>query len=139
MEIIIHCSDSSYGTAVLIDKWHRIGGFTEIGYHAVILNGRTHSRKYITYWDGKIETGRREGKIGAHTKGHNKAWGVCLVGKSGDFTDRQIDTLVDYLKRLSTIAAEKDEVLTIKQHSDYDNKKDFCAGLNMDDVLERLS
>ena len=38
-KIIIHCSDSEFGDAALIDKWHKERGWTGIGYHYVILNG----------------------------------------------------------------------------------------------------
>jgi len=44
-KVIIHCSDSSFGNAVLIDKWHRQRGFDNIGYHFVILNSHPFSSK----------------------------------------------------------------------------------------------
>jgi hypothetical protein len=38
--IVIHQSDSAFGNAAVIDKWHRERGWSGIGYHWVILNGR---------------------------------------------------------------------------------------------------
>ena len=39
--IVIHCSDSSYGTVDIIDHWHKMRGWSGIGYHYVIGNGYT--------------------------------------------------------------------------------------------------
>ena len=37
--ITIHCSDSEWGNADVIDEWHKKRGWDGIGYHYVILNG----------------------------------------------------------------------------------------------------
>ena len=50
--IIVHHSDSDYGSAAIIDKWHRERGFDELGYHFVIGNGTNSG-------DGQIEVGPR--------------------------------------------------------------------------------
>ena len=41
--IVIHQSDSAFGNAAVIDEWHRERGWSGIGYHWVILNGRIHA------------------------------------------------------------------------------------------------
>ena len=45
-KIILHCSDSEWGSASVIDQWHKERGWTEIGYHYVITNGQTEPKKY---------------------------------------------------------------------------------------------
>lgn len=89
--IIWHCSDSDFGCANVIDLWHRGRGFDEIGYHAVICNGKPFlSEGYHEHLDGQIEMGRLWSKSGAHAKGLNQdAMGLCLIGKH-KFTIKQI-------------------------------------------------
>lgn len=86
---IIHCSDSTFGDAALIDKWHKERGWSGIGYHFVILP------------DGTIERGRPWEEVGAHCKGHNRSSiGTCLIGKT-EFTAKQMKSLSEldfYLK-----------------------------------------
>jgi hypothetical protein len=81
-KIIIHCSASSWGSATVINQWHLQRGWNGIGYHYVINNGYPDAtKKYYAGWDGKLEKGRDEEKIGAHCKGQNKdSLGICLVG-----------------------------------------------------------
>ena len=84
-KIVIHTSDSHWGTALEIDKWHRERGWSRIGYSAVITNGTpTHEmfvQKKKWHWaDGQIEWGRpfdddafvENGEIGAHAYGWNR-------------------------------------------------------------------
>jgi N-acetylmuramoyl-L-alanine amidase len=78
--IIIHHSDSDYGSAAIIDKWHRARGFDELGYHFVIGNGTDSG-------DGQIEVGPRwtKQKWGAHDNALDNRFniygiGICLVG-----------------------------------------------------------
>ncbi|MFN7131183.1 MAG: N-acetylmuramoyl-L-alanine amidase [Myxococcales bacterium] len=92
--VIVHCSDSPWGDASVIEEWHRARGFSGIGYHFVVLNGkRRTSRVYIEDDDGRIELGRPETEPGAHCLGFNsKSLGVCLIGR-GAYTDRQMAVL----------------------------------------------
>jgi hypothetical protein len=80
MWIVIHHSDSDYGSAAIIDKWHRDRGFDELGYHFVIGNGTDSG-------DGQIEVGPRwtKQKWGAHDNALDNRYntngiGICLVG-----------------------------------------------------------
>jgi hypothetical protein len=110
--IIIHHSDSSYGSAAIIDKWHRARGFDELGYHFVIGNGTNSG-------DGQIEVGPRWPiqKWGAHDNALDNRYntngiGICLVG---DFNKthptpkqlRSLTRLVVYLMRKYDIPPDR--------------------------------
>lgn len=127
-KVILHCSDSSYGNSAVVDHWHRQRGFKGIGYHFVILNGRITSDYTDDMFDGTIETGRSYHQHGAHTKYHNESCGICLIGKSGQFTDKQLDSLIYLIKHIEDM---EDEIF-VYQHSEFDKNKPFCAGLKMD-------
>lgn len=105
--IIIHCSDSEFGSASEIRRWHLKRGWSDIGYHFVILNGllvpRTgyQQRLFLATMDGNIEAGRKidgdywvsENEQGAHTLGLNaSSIGICLIG-TYQFTVRQMNAL----------------------------------------------
>jgi len=136
--VIVHCSDSSFGNAATIAGWHvlpppRGRGWDAIGYHYVILNGRLSPFKMNSYFDGHLETGRpldddRDMELdekGAHAFGYNMAVGICLIGLSGTFTEAQIRTLHHLITRLRNQFGE----INIMQHSDVDKRKPHCAGL----------
>lgn len=97
--IIVHESDSSWGDAREIDKWHKERGWSEIGYHKVILNGQRSSRGVFNESeDGIIENGRPIEKTGAHALGFNSiSLGFCLIGKGGQFTKKQMNSLVSLI------------------------------------------
>ena len=71
-KIIVHCTATPEGREVTgreIDCWHRKAGYSSIGYH------------YVVHLDGRVEKGRDERRIGAHTVGQNHcSVGVCYVG-----------------------------------------------------------
>lgn len=150
MEAIIHCSDSTFGNAVMIDTWHAEKGFKNdlgihIGYHIVILNGQLTANKYNRFFDGLIETGRafddddkfEFDEMAAATLGKNNVIQICLIGKSGSFTAAQWDSLVGALGWVKKIFKD----VTVKQHSDYDPvNRPHCAGLpqRMIDELQTL-
>jgi N-acetylmuramoyl-L-alanine amidase len=133
--VIVHCSDSSWGNASEITKWHLKRGWATIGYHYVILNGRLSPFKMHSYYDGHIETGRaldddkdmELDEKGAHAFGYNMAVGICLIGLSGTFTDAQMRSLGHLIRRLKKQFGE----IEILQHSDVDPvNKPHCAGLS---------
>ncbi|NHZ84331.1 MAG: hypothetical protein GWP19_00430 [Planctomycetia bacterium] len=112
--IIIHCSDSEFGDAKLIRKWHTEPprNWRDIGYSFVICNGhRKSSKQYDINTDGLIEAGRsldndiylETGETGAHAYGFNtNSIGLCLIGKTV-FTPKQFQSLyyiVMYYKRM---------------------------------------
>jgi len=137
--VIVHCSDSSFGNAALISKWHTLPapqgrGWSAIAYHFVILNGLTGAFKRYSYFDGHIETARpldddkdlELDEKGAHAFGYNNAVGICLIGLSGTFTDAQLRSLANLIKMLRAQFGE----INVIQHSDVDSKKPHCAGLS---------
>lgn len=82
-KLVLHCSATRPGQRVgvaEIDRWHRQRGFSQIGYHFVVLP------------DGTIRRGRDVEKIGAHAKGHNSdSIGICYIG-GVDASGRPADT-----------------------------------------------
>ncbi|MBT9175244.1 MAG: hypothetical protein DDT22_00918 [candidate division WS2 bacterium] len=106
--IIIHCSDSTWGCAREIRNWHLKRGWQDIGYHFVILNGRVLSRLHLPAMDGSVECGRmlnesltvEADEVGSHALGYNnRSIGICLVGKT-QFTSQQLSSLISLLKDL---------------------------------------
>ncbi len=110
--IIIHHSDSSYGSAAIMDQWHRARGFDELGYHFVIGNGTNSG-------DGQIEVGPRwpKQKWGAHDNALDNRYntngiGICLVGNFNNTHPspkqlRSLIRLVVYLMRTYDIPADR--------------------------------
>jgi hypothetical protein len=99
-KIIIHCSDSDFGTAITIDGWHRAQGWKKIGYAGVILNGQIKHDFFDPLSDGAWEWGRavdsdpyiEPDEIGSHVLGLNSsAVGICLIGKTV-FSKAQYET-----------------------------------------------
>jgi N-acetylmuramoyl-L-alanine amidase len=73
-------------------------GWSDVGYHSIILNGHPHyGMEYDEKYDGITEYGRAENTIGAHVLYHNRgSLGVCLVGID-KFTDKQMSVLKRWL------------------------------------------
>ena len=132
----LHCSASDWGNAVAIDEWHRKRNFRMIGYHRVFLNGKmAHGQPYVERLDGIVETGRPYGVTGAHTLGHNKDIGWCLIGNSGKFTTKQIVSVVHEIASL--IEVDGYDVVRVRQHSEADPvNKPFCAGFTDEEMIE---
>lgn len=78
--LIVHCSATKPSVGVdasVIRRWHKLQGWSDIGYHYVIKRG------------GFVEPGRPIDQIGAHTKGWNdRSIGVCMVGGVHEKTGR---------------------------------------------------
>jgi N-acetyl-anhydromuramyl-L-alanine amidase AmpD len=102
--IIIHCTDSTFGTERKVRSWHVDGnGWSDIGYHFLILNSRISTNFKIEALNGCIELGRDIKKSGAHCKGYNtRSIGICLVGKD-KFTKEQIFSLIELITDLMRI------------------------------------
>jgi len=134
--IIIHCSDSTWGSASEIRKWHLEKGFRDIGYHFNIPNGRIRPNFYLPELDGTVEVGRpldgdpivEVDEIGAHALGYNdSAIGVCLIGKNV-FSMYQLSTLTKLIVRLQlqfNIPLER-----VLGHYEVDQKK-TCPNMDM--------
>jgi len=149
--IIVHHSASNWGTALEIDRWHRIDRkWTSIGYHFVILNGYLtqsdliHGRK-MEIMDGSIEAGRslnldqwvEVNEVGAHALGFNKnSIGICLIHKNGKHTARQLLSLLELLRELKKRFNIKTE--NILGHYEVNSKKPYCPGVDMDVIRRAL-
>ncbi len=134
--IVIHHSESYYGSAAHIDKYHKSKGWDGLGYHFVINNG-VYKNGYGRP-DGFVEVGYRwrGQKDGAHCRSNGDRgnyWnkhtiGVCLVG---DFdktypSKRQRQSLVKlvrFLQQRYNIPASQ-----IKEHREI--KPTDCPGKN---------
>jgi len=115
--IIVHCSDSEFGSASMIRQWHLKQGWKDIGYHFVIDNGllvpkagNRQKELRLTQLDGSIEVGRyldgdsfiNDNEIGAHALGYNgNSIGLCLIGVKS-FTPKQFNSLAYLLKEMLT-------------------------------------
>lgn len=95
--IIVHESDSSWGDSAVIDDWHKKRGWIGCGYHDIILNGKRNPKSsYNENEDGFIEGGRMLKTVGAHARGFNRqSIGICLIGRGGKFTEKQLSSLID--------------------------------------------
>jgi len=124
-KIVIHCADTFADMdigAKEIDQWHRQRGWSEIGYHYVILRS------------GEIEKGRPENKPGAHVAGYNTgSIGICLVGGKArgrenpcNFTRQQWSAL-ENLVRVLTLEYPDAQVVG---HTDLDSGK-TCPTFNV--------
>jgi len=101
-KIILHCSDSDFGDAATIDRWHRERGWDGIGYHYVILNGQIASDVFLDSKVGAVEEGRPVSQDGAHCRGYNKtSIGICMIGK-GQIKHRVIQSALDLCMDLSS-------------------------------------
>jgi|TARA_R100000501_G_C2597550_1_gene95621 hypothetical protein len=122
-KIIIHCSDSEFGSKKLIDKWHKERGWDGCGYHYVITNGiDDYMVKYNKNHDGLVQEGRPIEKMGAHVKGHNKdSIGICLIGKS-NFTPAQLYVSLPQLLR-DLMYHFKITLDNVHGHNEYDPDK----------------
>lgn len=99
-EAIVHCSASTFGSAAVIDEWHKERGWSGIGYHFVICNGSLTKGEYDPELDGLVQYGRGIERAGAHVKGHNShSIGICLIGVR-HFTGPQLQALSTLLCEL---------------------------------------
>lgn len=138
-KIVIHCSDSAFGNALLIDQWHKQRGWSGIGYHRVVLNGYPEdSKNYWNHLDGDISPGRpldtdfhlKNNEIGAHAYGFNReSVGICLIGKPGLFSPRQLAST----KALAKEFLRKFDlpISAVVGHYELDSRK-TCPGWDMD-------
>lgn len=144
--IIIHCSDSEWGSVNEIRKWHIQRGWKDIGYHFVILNGNIDSDAVVDFppLDGSIEVGRPlnedsfldDTEVGAHALGYNhKSVGICLIGKDR-FTTKQMSSLEKLLGYMLKIWKLQPSV--VLGHYEVDKNK-TCPNFNVSKLRQRLS
>lgn len=133
-KIIVHCTDSSWGNAQIIDSWHKERGWDGIGYHFLILNSyptyrSLKERRPAVENDGLIEEGRPLEKMGAHCRGHNlDSVGIALVGVNA-FSKAQIYSLQKLIKLL--LKQFNLSINDVYGHYEFDRMKS-CPNLDMD-------
>ncbi len=134
--VVVHCSDSGWGNAEVINEWHLERGWSGIGYHLVILNGHPISHgDYDPELDGIVESGRDIEDKGAHCKGFNsRSIGICLIGKE-TFTENQMKTLTQaLLEILQHYGLDPD---AIYGHNELDDHK-TCPNQEVAEIRDRL-
>ena len=93
--LAVHHSASPRETTTLeqIRAWHLERGFSDIGYHAVVL------------CDGRLRLGRPIPQTGAHARGSNAtAIGVCLIGNNLVEGEHWIRPQIETLRRIVAAA-----------------------------------
>ena len=143
--IIIHCSDSKFGSSDDIRTWHKQRGWRDIGYHFVILNGKLGQGLFLESMDGSIETGRTldgdayldKDEVGAHAYGMNShSIGVCLIGVD-TYTPKQQLSLKLVVSDLMLQYGVKVE--NIIGHREIKGVSKTCpTGLDMDEFRDSL-
>lgn len=146
--IFIHCSDSNFGHAMMINDWHVQRKFKMIGYHRVIQNGYPSSSWFkedikISYLEGSIEIGRiidSDNKLeiwemGAHVKHFNKnSFGICMIGKN-DFSNKVLNsTLAVVAYHMEQLNIQIEHVLG---HYEKDTSK-TCPNIDMVEFRQML-
>lgn len=122
-DIVIHCSDSRWGTAAEIRRWHLERGWADIGYHFVICNGHVRPGEFLRSMDGAIEVGRPMTQPGAHVGNvgrNHDTLGICLIGVS-EFTAAQFASLTVLL--LDLLAMHRLTPDNVIGHRELDSRK----------------
>lgn len=144
--IIVHCSDSAFGDAAEIKRWHtspdpkdKTKPWRDIGYHFVVLNGARKNDSFNEAEIGLVETGRPVKKMGAHCLGDNAdSIGVCLIGKSV-FVEKQLAAAA---RLVADLRKEYNPIALIFGHCETKHgkrTKRTCPNLNMNDFRQRVS
>lgn len=146
--IFIHCSDSEYGTALMINSWHVARGWKMCGYHEVLQNGYPtkswfNKRIRVPYLEGAVEIGRaidsdnlfEPGEMGAHVKNFNTgSYGICIIGKK-HFTDKVLNAALTVTRyRMMQFGLDADDVLG---HYEKDPVK-TCPNIDMKEFRRNL-
>lgn len=139
--VLVHCSDSTWGDAAEIARWHKAKGWNTIGYHYVITNGHTTSKgAYVPARDGALETGRPEATVGAHCPAYNaRSVAVCLIGR-GTYSAAQLARLTETIADVCTrynIPAER--VIGHCEAGQASRPPGSCPMLDMDALRARVA
>jgi hypothetical protein len=125
---VIHCSFSEWGCALVYNSWHKARGWQSrhdknihIGYEAVILNGYPYKDLWMPQLNGSIEAGRPINETGAHTRGYNTRFGICLTGVD-KFTKEQFISL---RRLLQTQVTKPEDIMGHYQFNTYKTCPNF--------------
>ena len=131
-KIILHCSATREGQNIsteTIRGWHvNERGWSDIGYHFVVL------------LDGTVDKARPIKRQGAHVRGKNKgSIGVCYIGGcDADMNpkDTRNEAQKKSLEELITYLMESYDDATLHGHNEFSSKA--CPSFNVQEVYKEL-
>ena len=131
-KIILHCSATREGQDIsteTIRGWHvNERGWSDIGYHYVVL------------LDGTVDKARPVERQGAHVRGKNKgSIGVCYIGGcDADMNpkDTRNEAQKKSLEDLITYLMESYDDATLHGHNEFSSKA--CPSFNVQEVYKEL-
>jgi hypothetical protein len=133
--LIVHCSDSEWGTARVIREWHLQRGFKDIGYQFVILNGRISPTTIIPALNGSIEIGRGIDEVGAHCLGFNDhSLGICGIAKSKWMPSQEISLCVLLLELSRMFKIPVENIVGHGETASGRAEGKTCPNLDMDRI-----
>jgi N-acetylmuramoyl-L-alanine amidase len=124
--IVVHCTATPEGRAhsvADIRQWHKQKGWSDIGYHWVVL------------LDGSVQPGRPEALAGAHVANHNSTTiGVVYVGGIDKATfqakDTRTPTQKTALLKLLKDLKKRYPAAIILGHRDFPGVAKACPSFN---------
>lgn len=131
-KIILHCSATREGQDIsteTIRGWHvNERGWSDIGYHYVVL------------LDGTVDKARPVERQGAHVRGHNKgSIGVCYIGGcDADMNpkDTRTDLQKESLTELISYLMDSYEDATLHGHNEFSSKA--CPSFDVKEEYKEL-
>jgi len=131
-KIILHCSATREGQDIsteTIRGWHvNERGWSDIGYHYVVL------------LDGTVDKARPVERQGAHVRGKNKgSIGVCYIGGcDADMNpkDTRTDLQKESLTELISYLMDSYEDATLHGHNEFSSKA--CPSFNVKEQYKEL-
>ena len=131
-KIILHCSATREGqdisTETIRGRHVNERGWSDIGYHYVIL------------LDGTVDKARPVERQGAHVRGHNKgSIGICYVGGcDADMNpkDTRTDLQKDSLTELISYLMDSYEDATLHGHNEFSSKA--CPSFDVKEEYKEL-
>ena len=131
-KIILHCSATREGQDIsteTIRGWHvNERGWSDIGYHYVVL------------LDGTVDKARPVERQGAHVRGHNKgSIGICYIGGcDADMNpkDTRTDLQKESLTELISYLMDSYEDATLHGHNEFSSKA--CPSFDVKEEYKEL-
>ena len=131
-KIILHCSATREGQDIsteTIRGWHvNERGWSDIGYHFVVL------------LDGTVDKARPVKRQGAHVRGKNKgSIGICYIGGcDADMNpkDTRNEAQKKSLEELISYLMESYDDATLHGHNEFSSKA--CPSFNVQEIYKEL-
>ena len=131
-KIILHCSATREGQNIsteTIRGWHvNERGWSDIGYHFVVL------------LDGTVDKARPVKRQGAHVRGKNKgSIGICYIGGcDADMNpkDTRNEAQKKSLEELISYLMESYDDATLHGHNEFSSKA--CPSFNVQEIYKEL-